>query len=158
MCGHRVGGWEGRRNWDRSIHTATCETDKQWVRTYPIAQGTPLSAPQWPRWEGNPKRGDVCVLTADSLRRTQTVNDVVKQLCDHSARDSLRLGRRPVSEWCGAPRWLRWNHLCPFAGEFPQEEPMLSASAPGSGTSWLSLAHSPPTPATPSCLPVLDLR
>ena len=83
-------------------------------------------------------------------------HDIVKQLCDLTAGDSLRPRRWPVSKWCGTLRWL-WDETFRQMN-FPQEEPMLSASAPTSGTSWLSLVHSPPTPAAPSCLPVLNLR
>ena len=37
------------------------------MRTYHIAHGTLLNALWWPKWEGNPKRGDVCIRMADSL-------------------------------------------------------------------------------------------
>ena len=36
------------------------------MRTYCIALGTLLNALWWPKWEGNPETGDICVWTADS--------------------------------------------------------------------------------------------
>ena len=36
------------------------------MRTDCMAQGTLLSALWWPKWEGNPKRGGICIYTADS--------------------------------------------------------------------------------------------
>ena len=37
------------------------------MRTYCIAEGTLLSAIQWPKLEGNPEKRSICIPIADSL-------------------------------------------------------------------------------------------
>ena len=45
----------------------------------PPGKGTLLSALS-AKWEGNPKRGDICICIADSLHFTGEPNNTVKQL------------------------------------------------------------------------------
>ena len=42
-------------------------TNKQLMGTYCIAQGTLLSALGCPKWEGNPKGGNICICMTDSF-------------------------------------------------------------------------------------------
>ena len=44
------------------------------MKTYCIAQGTLLKALWWPKCEGNPKRGDICIHIADSSCCTVVTN------------------------------------------------------------------------------------
>ena len=64
--GKRGLGWKGSLELTHTHYDIT--------RTYCIAQGTLLSALWWTKWEGNPKTGDICIHTADSLWCTTEIN------------------------------------------------------------------------------------
>ena len=48
------------------------------MRTYCTAQGALLNPLWWPKWEEIPKRGDICIHTADSLCCTAETNTTLQ--------------------------------------------------------------------------------
>ena len=54
-------GRGSEKNWETGIDTYTPLCIKQLMRTYCVAQGPPLNAVWWLKWEGNPEKrgGDI---------------------------------------------------------------------------------------------------
>ena len=76
------------------------------MRTCCTAQGALLSALQWPKWEGNPKKGDLCLCMADSLRCRAENTILPKQL--FSSKNQLK--KKKGSRVCAVQQAVHRGH------------------------------------------------